>query len=361
MVYSSLPIYHLDPPPNWHHQLDQQPEGFIHAQNSPVPPSPPPPPPPPVGDGDCGGNKGSTTRPGSMADRARLAKVAQPETALKCPRCESTNTKFCYYNNYSLSQPRHFCKTCRRYWTRGGSLRNVPVGGGCRRKNKRSKGANIRSSKSPNNKVASTSGSIISNSSASANNSSSNCCPNSDHHHHHNLIGHRLPPPFLFPPPTSHSYSDYDVVFGATNIKHADEFQIACNNNSTSSGGIIGNNNNNNGFVTTEQWKLPSLLQHHQQFPAATFLSNLEAPVGLYQFERSENVEIQPSRTLLYSGATTVKMEENMDQVVGLSKNLTGNSENNNQQFWQANNGSSAWKSNNVSISFASSSTNHLL
>lgn len=61
----------------------------------------------------------------------------QPEHALKCPRCDSTNTKFCYYNNYSLSQPRYFCKACRRYWTKGGSLRNVPVGGGCR-KNKRS-------------------------------------------------------------------------------------------------------------------------------------------------------------------------------------------------------------------------------
>ncbi|CAJ2654337.1 dof zinc finger protein DOF2.1 [Trifolium pratense] len=60
----------------------------------------------------------------------------QPE-ALKCPRCDSSNTKFCYYNNYSLSQPRYFCKSCRRYWTKGGTLRNVPVGGGCR-KNKRS-------------------------------------------------------------------------------------------------------------------------------------------------------------------------------------------------------------------------------
>ncbi|KAL2473643.1 Dof zinc finger protein DOF1.4 [Forsythia ovata] len=57
---------------------------------------------------------------------------------LNCPRCDSTNTKFCYYNNYSLSQPRHFCKACKRYWTRGGTLRNVPVGGGCR-KNKRVK------------------------------------------------------------------------------------------------------------------------------------------------------------------------------------------------------------------------------
>ncbi|KAJ9136144.1 hypothetical protein P3X46_033252 [Hevea brasiliensis] len=56
----------------------------------------------------------------------------------KCPRCDSLNTKFCYYNNYSLSQPRYFCKTCRRYWTQGGTLRNVPVGGSSR-KGKRGK------------------------------------------------------------------------------------------------------------------------------------------------------------------------------------------------------------------------------
>ncbi|KAJ8761113.1 hypothetical protein K2173_000792 [Erythroxylum novogranatense] len=62
----------------------------------------------------------------------------QQHQPLKCPRCDSSNTKFCYYNNYSLSQPRHFCKACKRYWTRGGTLRNVPVGGGCR-KNKRVK------------------------------------------------------------------------------------------------------------------------------------------------------------------------------------------------------------------------------
>uniref|UniRef100_A0A7N0T3H2 Dof zinc finger protein n=1 Tax=Kalanchoe fedtschenkoi TaxID=63787 RepID=A0A7N0T3H2_KALFE len=77
-----------------------------------------------------------TIRPGSMTDRARMANMPIPETVLKCPRCASMNTKFCYYNNYSHSQPRYFCKTCRRYWTQGGALRNVPVGGGCRR-NKR--------------------------------------------------------------------------------------------------------------------------------------------------------------------------------------------------------------------------------
>eukprot|EP00268_Persea_americana_P056436 TRINITY_DN6659_c2_g2_i1.p1 TRINITY_DN6659_c2_g2~~TRINITY_DN6659_c2_g2_i1.p1 ORF type:complete len:220 (-),score=34.64 TRINITY_DN6659_c2_g2_i1:545-1204(-) len=57
---------------------------------------------------------------------------------LKCPRCDSNNTKFCYYNNYNLSQPRHFCKNCRRYWTKGGALRNIPVGGGTRKNSKRS-------------------------------------------------------------------------------------------------------------------------------------------------------------------------------------------------------------------------------
>ncbi|KAJ4760030.1 DOF zinc finger protein 1 [Rhynchospora pubera] len=56
-----------------------------------------------------------------------------PQEPLPCPRCNSRDTKFCYYNNYNLLQPRHYCRTCRRYWTQGGTLRNVPVGGGCRK------------------------------------------------------------------------------------------------------------------------------------------------------------------------------------------------------------------------------------
>ncbi|KAF6141924.1 hypothetical protein GIB67_037892 [Kingdonia uniflora] len=71
------------------------------------------------------------------ASSGNMEKQIQDQ-AQKCPRCDSSNTKFCYYNNYSLSQPRHFCKACKRYWTRGGTLRNIPVGGGCR-KNKRIK------------------------------------------------------------------------------------------------------------------------------------------------------------------------------------------------------------------------------
>ncbi|KAL0687848.1 LOW QUALITY PROTEIN: hypothetical protein Bca4012_087525 [Brassica carinata] len=40
-----------------------------------------------------------------------------------CPRCSSDNTKLCFYNNYSVSQPR------RRFWTHGGALRDIPIGG----------------------------------------------------------------------------------------------------------------------------------------------------------------------------------------------------------------------------------------
>ncbi|CAK9277072.1 unnamed protein product [Sphagnum jensenii] len=61
--------------------------------------------------------------------------LKKPDKLAPCPRCESVDTKFCYYNNYNVNQPRHFCKNCQRYWTAGGTLRNVPVGAG-RRKNK---------------------------------------------------------------------------------------------------------------------------------------------------------------------------------------------------------------------------------
>ncbi|XP_073040022.1 cyclic dof factor 1-like [Primulina eburnea] len=63
--------------------------------------------------------------------------LKKPDKILPCPRCNSMDTKFCYYNNYNVSQPRHFCKSCQRYWTAGGTMRNLPVGAG-RRKNKNS-------------------------------------------------------------------------------------------------------------------------------------------------------------------------------------------------------------------------------
>ncbi|CAA7398287.1 unnamed protein product [Spirodela intermedia] len=59
--------------------------------------------------------------------------LKRPDKILPCPRCNSLDTKFCYYNNYNVNQPRHFCKNCQRYWTAGGTMRNVPVGAGRRR------------------------------------------------------------------------------------------------------------------------------------------------------------------------------------------------------------------------------------
>ncbi|XP_020970248.1 dof zinc finger protein DOF3.4-like [Arachis ipaensis] len=68
-----------------------------------------------------------------------LAPPPAEQEHLPCPPCDSTNTKFYYYNNYNFSQPRHFCKSCRRYWTDGGTLRDIPVGGESRKNAKRSR------------------------------------------------------------------------------------------------------------------------------------------------------------------------------------------------------------------------------
>ncbi|XP_042378087.1 dof zinc finger protein DOF5.8-like [Zingiber officinale] len=69
----------------------------------------------------CGGS--------AKAERKKQSVRTAAAAPLSCPRCESTNTKFCYYNNYSKLQPRHYCRACRRHWTDGGTLRDVPVGG----------------------------------------------------------------------------------------------------------------------------------------------------------------------------------------------------------------------------------------
>nr|XP_043637319.1 cyclic dof factor 1-like [Erigeron canadensis] len=68
--------------------------------------------------------------------------LKKPDKLIPCPRCNSMDTKFCYYNNYNVKQPRHFCKTCQRYWTAGGSMRNMSIGAG-RRKHKISTSQNV--------------------------------------------------------------------------------------------------------------------------------------------------------------------------------------------------------------------------
>ncbi|GJW68334.1 zinc finger, Dof-type containing protein [Tanacetum coccineum] len=80
-----------------------------------------------------------------------------PFPSPSCPRCSSSKTKFCYYNNYSVSQPRYFCKDCRRYWTHGGAIRNIP-NNGTNRKRARVPSASS-SSQSP--KSAALQGSVV--------------------------------------------------------------------------------------------------------------------------------------------------------------------------------------------------------
>ncbi|XP_022158602.1 cyclic dof factor 3-like [Momordica charantia] len=70
---------------------------------------------------------------GNSTEQERVFK--KPDKIIPCPRCNSLETKFCYFNNYNVNQPRHFCKNCQRYWTAGGTMRNVPIGAG-RRRNK---------------------------------------------------------------------------------------------------------------------------------------------------------------------------------------------------------------------------------
>ncbi|KAL8152622.1 hypothetical protein V2J09_010382 [Rumex salicifolius] len=120
MLSSSFPDNYLHPNSDWHQQLQYQQQinqSTPHHGSSCTLPA------------DPSGGPASITRPVSMAEQARLANRPRPAAAVNCPRCGSTNTKFCYYNNRSFSQPRHWCRNCRRHWTHGGTLRTIPVGG----------------------------------------------------------------------------------------------------------------------------------------------------------------------------------------------------------------------------------------
>ncbi|KAI3750045.1 hypothetical protein L2E82_20669 [Cichorium intybus] len=311
MVFSSVPPY-LDHH-NWHHQLQQSNHhgsGGVGGGGGENPNLPPPPPPPQPGGGE------GLARPGSMVDRARLAKLPLPEPGLNCPRCDSTNTKFCYFNNYSLTQPRHFCKTCRRYWTRGGALRNVPVGGGCRR-NKRS--SKSRSSKSP---------------SQSGPKSLSVSPPRSSSE---NMTSTQLPHPASLHLPFMSSLSQYGGVTGnlSSNIggfqppSEMGNFQIG----SGSSGG-----NNFNNILSTgggENWRVP-------------FLSGFDVTnnTNLFNYQNEGNIEAQSSSMvgdirLKNSGVDAsqidppVKVEDNRS--LNISRQFLGMLENANQQPWAGN------------------------
>ncbi|KAI9157798.1 hypothetical protein LWI28_028246 [Acer negundo] len=333
MNFSSVPLY-LDPP-NWQQQQNQQ-QGGISSEiaSQQLPPRPP-----------LLSGGGGSIRPGSMAERARiLGKIPQqqPESALKCPRCESTNTKFCYFNNYSLSQPRHFCKTCRRYWTRGGALRSVPVGGGCRR-NKRSKpNNNSTTSARPKSPVVNNNSQLVATTSTTTNN-----------------IFHAPPPPQPQVPilPPLHHLSDINSGgLGFGGIQAPD--QVAAGGSLLSSGIV-------------EQWR--SL----QQFPFMSGGGGLESTTGLFSLESDDGGgnyvgqlrSSSSSKPLLDNSsgdvnqfAASVKMEDHNNSNQGLnllSRNFLGISGNDHHQYWGTNN-NNAWTDHNIH-GFNSSSTSHLL
>ncbi|KAK9985304.1 hypothetical protein SO802_030255 [Lithocarpus litseifolius] len=332
MVFSSLPAY-LDPT-NWQQQQNH-PTGTSSAASSHLLPPPPPPPPPPQP--HMGGGGAGSIRPGSMADRARMANIPMPETALKCPRCDSTNTKFCYFNNYSLTQPRHFCKTCRRYWTRGGALRNVPVGGGCRR-NKRSKGSS--SSKSP--------ASSADRQSASAGSASS--IPS--HSGAGDMIGLSSQVPQLRFMAPLHQFTDfpsseiglnYGLNYGhpmSTPMGLAGDLNFHLGNALGGSGG--GGGGSSHGSLLSaggvEQWRL----QQTQQFP---FLGGLDPSPGFFEsgvdaasgYVGASQGRAKQSNSVAAQMAS-VKMEDN--QELNLSRQFLGIPAGN-EQYWNGN--TTAW------------------
>ncbi|KAI7749788.1 hypothetical protein M8C21_012146 [Ambrosia artemisiifolia] len=267
MVFSSLPSY-VDPP-NW---PQQQPAGGLvlgdgSGGDHEICQFPPPllPPPLPLGSGGDG-------RSLQILDPARMTNP--PDTAMKCPRCESTNTKFCYFNNYSLSQPRHFCKTCRRYWTRGGALRNVPVGGGCRRNKKSNKGSRVSSrSKSPSATISSI---------------------NTTNAPTHNILGHlshnTQSPHFPIIPPLHHfGGGDLGLTYGGGN--GSDLFKFSHFPNMEGSNGGMYGEGPSNYSAQLGGMKMEESHQHQQQQLQEMNLSrNFMGISGNDQFLGTSNV-----------------------------------------------------------------------
>nr|VDD10850.1 unnamed protein product [Brassica rapa] len=245
----------------------------------------------------------SQARVNSMVERARIAKIPLPEAALKCPRCDSTNTKFCYFNNYNLTQPRHFCKTCRRYWTRGGALRNVPVGGGFRR-NKRSKSNGGGRSKSTV---------VVS---ADNNNTSSSLSSNPSYSNPSKFLSYGQAPGFtsnlpILPPFQSHGgYNSSNIGLDFSGIQMS---------GMSSSGGML------------DPWRMSSL-QQSQQFPFLSNTSGLDqSSNALYPLlDGNEGLRSKPLMDM--EQPRNMKAEENdqdLDKdgngVNNLSRNFLGN------------------------------------
>ncbi|KAG2316805.1 hypothetical protein Bca52824_019927 [Brassica carinata] len=56
-------------------------------------------------------------------DEATFDKQSEETKTLRCPRCQSMDTKFCYSNIYKINQPCHFCKAYQRLQSSIGDYR----------------------------------------------------------------------------------------------------------------------------------------------------------------------------------------------------------------------------------------------
>ncbi|PSC75454.1 dof-like transcription factor isoform A [Micractinium conductrix] len=95
-----------------------------------------------------GCSDGGVAEAASKAAAKDKPKLPRPTDKPPCPRCASLDTKFCYFNNYNIKQPRYLCKACQRYWTVGGALREVAPGAG-KRKFKSGKAGNAAAGAAP--------------------------------------------------------------------------------------------------------------------------------------------------------------------------------------------------------------------
>lgn len=51
----------------------------------------------------------------------------EPDSILPCPCCNSMETKYCYYNNQNVSQPRKFCKSHLKNKKSDSRIRHINV------------------------------------------------------------------------------------------------------------------------------------------------------------------------------------------------------------------------------------------
>lgn len=255
----------------------------------------------------------------------------------KCPRCDSNNTKFCYYNNYSLTQPRYFCKTCRRYWTQGGTLRNVPVGGGCRKGKRTMKGGGL---------------------SSSAGESSSR-----SHHHHHQVL--QSPPianlstaTFFSgnnsrsqPLPMSSLYTGGGGGLLSSLAAMQSMSQLSQSIINQSPLGVISGSNNNNNNQLIGNFNIPTSTS-----PKVPMNQQLEN-TGFYQMVNSEKPNMESS---FYPSDQTLQFQPTRPLGSWTQRFINSNN-NNNNNIWpnsSADNSSSGGANDSTTADVASLSPN---